>query len=746
MKTKILRLLICIVLLASTLTACGDFEEEDPNIDPTETASAETEATEDAGEDISSEPSEPDSASDSKADTWLVMLYQDADDSILEEDIFTDLNEAERIGSTDQVKIVAQIDRSEEGFEGEENFSTAKRFYLTQDDGLSSVNSEEIADLGEVNMASAQTLVDFVTWAVATYPSGHYILIMSDHGTGWPGGWTDSDNPSQNKNISIDGFDDMLYLDEMVAGLSDIKEQTGIEKFDILGFDACLMGSLEVYAALEPFADYAVASQETEPSMGWAYYSFLNDLVSDPSQNTAAVAKDIVKTYIVADTYIIDDAARSEYVKRTYESAEDISESSLADEETKTVTLSAVDLAKIPDLIRAVNELTGAMSKINQKVVARARSHARTFESVFGEDYPSPYLDLGNLAKLLKKESTSENIAAAVNQVKKAIDAAVIEEMHGNSKKGSTGISIYFPNSDLFVTDGSDYATYTRMASRFAQNSLWDDFLAFHYTGQEMPETIETESAPTPEAVEEEEVVAPGAGEITITPLETSSETATVDSPATLYTTISGENVSYIYLFTGLINTDGSELQVLDIDFVDSEETYEIDGMIYPDWGDTEIPIELDWTPTVYVVSDGENYELVLLEPDTFGIGSEDTVYSTDGIYQFANGDEDRYARLYFNGDGELIQVLGYSDIEPNGPMHEITPEYGDSFTVLQQWISLNEDADETILKYGSTLTFGDTPWTWEAQDAPSGEYLVGFFVDDADGNRYEEYVSITAE
>ena len=32
------------------------------------------------------------------------MLYQDADDKILEKDIFLDLNEAERVGSTDQVK------------------------------------------------------------------------------------------------------------------------------------------------------------------------------------------------------------------------------------------------------------------------------------------------------------------------------------------------------------------------------------------------------------------------------------------------------------------------------------------------------------------------------------------------------------------------------------------------------------------------------------------------------------------
>ena len=33
--------------------------------------------------------------------TWLVMLYQDADNKMLEEDIYLDLNEAERTGSSD---------------------------------------------------------------------------------------------------------------------------------------------------------------------------------------------------------------------------------------------------------------------------------------------------------------------------------------------------------------------------------------------------------------------------------------------------------------------------------------------------------------------------------------------------------------------------------------------------------------------------------------------------------------------
>ncbi|MGD8626203.1 MAG: hypothetical protein PVJ34_16820, partial [Anaerolineae bacterium] len=103
--------------------------------------------------------------------TWLVMLYQDADDKVLEQDIYLDLNEAERVGSTDRVQIVTQVDRYRAGYQGDGNWTGAKRFYITQDSDLGRVGSELVADLGEVNMSDGATLVDFVTWAIDTFPA-----------------------------------------------------------------------------------------------------------------------------------------------------------------------------------------------------------------------------------------------------------------------------------------------------------------------------------------------------------------------------------------------------------------------------------------------------------------------------------------------------------------------------------------------------------------------------------------------
>jgi hypothetical protein len=74
-----------------------------------------------------------------KGQTWTVMLYMDADDQVLEEDILIDLNEVEKVGSTDRVRIVAQLDRFKGGFSGDGDWTGARRYYITQDDDLRSI-------------------------------------------------------------------------------------------------------------------------------------------------------------------------------------------------------------------------------------------------------------------------------------------------------------------------------------------------------------------------------------------------------------------------------------------------------------------------------------------------------------------------------------------------------------------------------------------------------------------------------
>jgi hypothetical protein len=178
-------------------------------------------------------PSTPAAASANGA-KWLVMMYEDATDQVLDEDIFTDMNEAERTGSTDRVRIMAQIDRYRSRANARD-WGTAKRFFITRDADLHTVHSQQLADLGQVNMADSKTLVDFVTWAIKTYPSDKYVLIMSDHGMGWPGGWSDpavTTSSGTNRSVPlVSSIGNLMYLNDIDAALGTIRAQTGVDKF-----------------------------------------------------------------------------------------------------------------------------------------------------------------------------------------------------------------------------------------------------------------------------------------------------------------------------------------------------------------------------------------------------------------------------------------------------------------------------------------------------------------------------------
>jgi hypothetical protein len=280
--------------------------------------------------------------------------------------------------------------------------------------------------------------------------------------------------------------------------------------------------------------------------MGWAYSAFLDQLVTDPDQDTASLAQSIVSSNIEKDTLIIDDRARAKYIEKVYETTDDISPAQLAAEEGKSVTLTAVDLSQIPQLLEAVNNLVQVMPGINQKNVARARSHSVAFENVFGDGKP-PYIDLGHFVKLLKKESTSPKVSAAADQVRNAIKLAVLVEKHEDEKNGATGISIYFPASDLFESEGSDYESYVAIADRFAQESPWYDFLTFHYIGQPIAENYKPAS--------KSKIIGQGKEQFKIETIELSADTSSMNTPFTLSSNVSGSQVAYMYIFTGAMMT-----------------------------------------------------------------------------------------------------------------------------------------------------------------------------------------------
>jgi hypothetical protein len=95
-----------------------------------------------------------------------------------------------------------------------------------------------------------------------------------------------------------------------------------------------------------------------------------------------------------------------------------------------------------------------------------------------------------------------------------------------------------------------------------------------------------------------------------------------------------------------------------------------------------------------------------------------------------------------------LRQVYGYTDEGGTGAPREIIPQPGDRSTILEKWLDLDAQGNvvRSASQEGGTLTFGDTMFAWRDLDAAAGPHIVGFVVEDLDGNTYEVFGEVTVE
>ena len=214
--------------------------------------------------------------------------------------------------------------------------------------------------------------------------------------------------------------------------------------------------------------------------------------------------------------------------------------------------------------------------------------------------------------------------------------------------------------------------------------------------------------------------------------------------PVLLSTNVSGESIGYAYLFAGYYDANGRSLYVADTDYLQSGADRSANGVYYPDWGEGDFTLEFEWEPLMFAIDDGRTRVQTLLRPGSYGAAPEDAVYTVDGTYTYTDG-VTRPARLYFS-NGVMRQVFGFTGDGFTGAPREILPQIGDTFTVLEEWIDLDANGgfSASVTQPGGVLTFGAQPFIWRTLDAAAGKYVVGFLVEDLDGNRQEAYTTIT--
>ncbi len=370
---------------------------------------------------------------------WTIMVYLDADNN-LESAGIDDINEMEWVGSTTDVNIVVQVDRipysvlaaNNEGSLDDisnNNWTTTRRYYITQDFDSIQINSQLISDLGELNMGTPQTLINFANWAVTNYPAKKYLLVIWNHGGGFR-------STGLAKDIAWDDTSggDKITMSELEYALSAISTQMG-KNVDIVGMDACLMAMTEVAYQIKDYADILVTSEENVPNDGWPYDSILSQLVSYPTMTPNQLATNIVDSYIFS--YTASDNA----------------------------TQSAIDLSYINTLAGQLSTL--ALTIMSDTLTPSVNYINAAYSSQYYGDYDFIGLyDFCNKVLTYSNSVSVKNIALSIQQT---LSYAVLRWGYiGYGVNKSRGLSIYFP---YYSYD------YSYNNTNFAQDTFWDEML-----------------------------------------------------------------------------------------------------------------------------------------------------------------------------------------------------------------------------------------------------------------------------
>ncbi|MCX5797512.1 MAG: clostripain-related cysteine peptidase [Elusimicrobia bacterium] len=336
---------------------------------------------------------------------WTIMVYVNAKNN-LEKFGLGDVNEMEKVGSTDKVKIAVELGRISGYDSSDGDWKGQRRYIIQKDNNTSHVSSPVLQEIAKADMGDWKHLVDFVAWAKKTAPAQHYMLVVWNHGSGW-------DKFHKASDIVINGisYDDESGNHMSTPDLGSALAAMG--KTDIYASDACLMQMAEVGYQIKDYTDYIVGSEETEPGDGYTYDTLLGPLVAKPSMSSLELAKTAVKSY-------------SEHYAGIGEAG----------------TQSAIQSATLPKLLSLLDGWTKAVMAANETaVVKNAHSQAQSF-------YVSDNKDLLHFAQLVDGASQDAAVKSKGAELEKFLADTVIvaNGATGDSMSNAKGLAVYLPS------------------------------------------------------------------------------------------------------------------------------------------------------------------------------------------------------------------------------------------------------------------------------------------------------------
>lgn len=332
--------------------------------------------------------------------SWTVLVYMVADND-LEPAALRDLEEMMQVGGSQDFRLLVQLDRaagySDDPIGGLAAWSGAKRLEVREGELV------ELADLGPANLATSDALADFLKWGHEVAPADRTALVLWDHGAAWAGFGLD------------ESASDRLSIEELATGISLGVHESGMGQLALLGFDACLMGTAEVYLTLRPYAEYMIASSALVPGHGWDYTA-LSHAASAPTTGPVELGEAILEAYLsFAEVRGTADA----------------------------ITMTLVDLYALDPLAAFVEEWGETMAKhIDDAAAVATRSAQGALR--FGRS-PDRTHDFEMVDLLHWAQNYARDVSQPASTPISAVRGAIVEHVSGPLTKTSSGIAIHLP-------------------------------------------------------------------------------------------------------------------------------------------------------------------------------------------------------------------------------------------------------------------------------------------------------------
>ena len=355
------------------------------------------------------------------ADSWAIYWYHCGSD--LESNYgcaSEDLKEMLEVDLPENVTVVVQTGGAKTWHNTQVDADKLQR-YVYDSKGLHLVDEQP-----KGNMGDPQTLADFLSFCNNHYPAAHTMVLFWNHGGGSVGG------AAYDQNYKYDS----LKLNEFYQAFQSSCELSADNPpFDIVGFDTCLMATIDTAYTFCDVARYLVASEESEPGCGWYYTGWLKALSENPGMDGAELGKALCDSF---------------------------AEGCKIDEVDNEITLSVTDLSRIAPLMEAYEAL-GQEALLNAAdnpnffpALGRMASRAENYGGNTEDAGYTNMVDLGDFAR-----QCADLLPETSQAVQSALEDCVVYRINGPYRTEATGLSCYYS----YNGDKEDYGEYADIAA-----------------------------------------------------------------------------------------------------------------------------------------------------------------------------------------------------------------------------------------------------------------------------------------